>query len=421
MQFPFISSRTLSFDHMQMVAKAGERNFSAFLQTLFTMNMITDADSPQEFVRQFHQNMQTAVHGPSDVLTFVFNSSVPIEVQEKIKKDVIEGNYTIRELFQIETLNSLYAPNDPKFGVVIEKYKPNKNKGGNKNQGGGNSGGNGGNSGNNGGNNNSSGNNGGGGNNGNNNNRRRNIRSFHHSSGGGGGGGHSDKFELTKIELPRNIYTDSDVKKANELMPTLMQVRMFRESNAGGETIDFIVGVKATIHPVTSEDMINHLVSVFQDRGTLFKLIRWTTGEISFFKDLVFNVDQIKDEIKGTRTGKSSIWWTALKNIKAKRRMNKLTLREPILPNASLVISIEEVDYMKANYGIDILEDENARKLIKQLNILSFYVVDAGSEVVYTFIDGADHYEVTTFKALERENGNADRQFKEMLRAVNKL
>ena len=97
MQFPFISSRTLNFDHMQMVAKAGERNFSAFLQTLFTMNMITDADSPQEFVRQFHQNMQTAVHGPSDVLTFVFNSSVPIEVQEKIKKDVIEGNYTIRE------------------------------------------------------------------------------------------------------------------------------------------------------------------------------------------------------------------------------------------------------------------------------------------------------------------------------------
>ncbi len=392
MQFPFLTSRTLSSDNMQMVAKAGERNFSAFLQTLFTMNMITNADSPQEFVRQFHQNTQTGVHGPSDVVTFVFNSSVPVDVQEKIKKDVLEGNYVITDVFQIESLNSMCLPMDPKFGVTMEVSKSklkqqvkdlkDKNKQLQKQ------------------------------------NDQLKNRPPKVVSGGGGG---SDKFEITKLELPRNVYTDGDAKKANELMPTLMQVRMYRDNGNGAEAIDFIVGVKATIHPVSSEDMINHLVAVFQDRGTLFKIITWTTGEISFFKDLILGIDQIKEEIKGTRSGKSSMWWTALKNIKAKRRMHKLTLREPILPNASLVCSIEEADYIKANYGFNIMEDESARKLVKNLNILSFFVVDAASEIVYTFVDGADHYEITTFKAMERESGNADRQFKEMLRAVNKL
>jgi hypothetical protein len=225
-----------------------------------------------------------------------------------------------------------------------------------------------------------------------------------------------------KFELPRNVYVDADAKKSNEMMPTMIQVRMYRDTGNGkGEFIDFLVGVKATIHPIESDDMINHIVSVFQDRGSLFKLIKWTTGEISFFKDLVLNVPDIKNEIKGIRTGESSKWWSALKNIKAKRRLNKFTLREPVLPNASIVITSEEVEYIRANYGFDIMEDDEAIKLVKNLNILAFYVVDASSEVVYTMIDGSDHYDINTFKGLERENGNADRQFKEMLKAVNKL
>jgi hypothetical protein len=224
--------------------------------------------------------------------------------------------------------------------------------------------------------------------------------------------------------LPKNIFIDNDVKKANEMIPTLMQVRILREAGPNGansQFIDFIVGVKAVVHPMDSEDMINHLVSIFQDRGLLFKVITWTTGEISLIKDLIFGVDNIKAEIKDTRAGKASQWWSALKNIKEKRRLNKVTRRTPILPNASLVISMEEVDYIKANYGFDILDDRSGRKIIDSLSILQVTVVDAAAEVVYTFTDGSEHWEITTFKGLERENGSAERQFKDMLKAVNKL
>ena len=390
MQFPFLASKSLSFDNMQMVAKAGERNFGAFLQTLFTMNMITNADSPQEFVRQFHQNSNNTVNGPSDVFTFIFNSATPSkEDMDQIMENMIYGNFTVEEVFNTESLNTLFQPKEAAtvYAAALEAGSTKKVK----------------------------------------------VEHKHKHEVGlkvkgsvpivgsiDGGGGRGER--ITKIELPRDVYVDADAKKANELMPTLLRVRMFKDMGHGrGEHIDFIVGIKATVHPIASEDMINHLVAVFQDRGKLFKFLTWTTGEIAFFKDLIFGVDEIKNEIKDTRSGASSKWWTALKNIKAKRRMHKLTLREPILPNASLVISREEVDFIKANYGFDILDDDNASKLIKNLNILSFYVVDASSEVVYTFVDGADHFEINTFKSLERESGNTDRQFRDMLRAINKL
>lgn len=387
MQFPFLASRTLSFDNMQMVAKAGERNFGAFLQTLFTMNMITNADSPQEFVRQFHQNSNNTVNGPSDVFTFIFNSAVPSkEDMEQITENLIDGNFTIDQVFNMEALNTQFKPKEAAtvYAAAMEARNGKNNQQNIKHH------------------------------------VDIRVRGSNSTVDISGGGGKGDR--ITKIELPRDIYVDADAKKANELMPTLIRVRMFKDMGHGrGEHIDFIVGIKATIHPIASEDMINHLVAVFQDRGKLFKFLTWTTGEIAFFKDLIFGVDEIKNEIKDTRSGASSKWWTALKNIKAKRRMHKLTLREPILPNASLVISREEVDFIKANYGFDILDDDNASKLIKNLNILSFYVVDASSEVVYTFVDGADHFEINTFKSLERESGNTDRQFRDMLKAINKL
>ena len=155
--------------------------------------------------------------------------------------------------------------------------------------------------------------------------------------------------------------------------------------------------------------------------GRLFGFIRWTTGEISFFKDLIFNVDSIKGEISDTRVGKSSQWWSVLKNIKAKRKLHKYTRRNPVLPNAMLIISMEEVEYIKANYGYDLLDDESGQKLIDNLNILQVIIVDASSEVAYFYADGAERWDIVTFKCLERESGNAESQFKNILKAVGKL
>lgn len=384
MQFPFICTRSLSLETVQMLTKASERNFASLLQVVFNMNQITDTSNPADYIRKFHRNINDSINGPRDAVTFVFNSEIPDAMRRDIMRKVCEGNIVFSDMFEMKTLNEKYMPKDYKMMIALEA------KGGHKKP------------------------------------RRANAvsQTTNFNFGGGGGSKNNNKLDPSKTTVvPNNLFIDSDVRKANEMQPTLMHVRILHErpTSDKSEYVDFIVGVKATIHPIATEDMINHLVAILQDRGKMFELVRWTTGEISLFKDLIFNIDAIKDEIKGVRSGKSSKWWTILKQIKAKRRMNHWTMREPILPNASLVVSMEEADYIKANYGFDILEDETGKKILNALNIISFSVVDTASEVVHTITDGDSSYTINTFKGLEKDTGNAERQFKDILKAVNKL
>ena len=251
MQFPAIASRSLSFENMVMIAKASEKNFAALLQVIFSLNQVTTANSPLEYIEQFHQNTNTTIHGPSDVIGYVFNSMIPETVRSKIHRLVAEGNMTYDQKYNMNTIQSMFLPKDPKLVLSMEanSMKIKKVKG----------------------------------------NVSIHVDSTATASSSKHSGGGS---KSAGIELPRNVFTDASMKKANELMPTMMQVRILKESNSGENStfIDFIVGVKATIHPVDSQDMITHLVSLFQERGKLFNFIKWTTGEISFFKDLLFNI-----------------------------------------------------------------------------------------------------------------------------------
>ena len=382
MQFPAIASRSLSFENMVMIAKASEKNFAALLQVIFSLNQVTTANSPLEYIEQFHQNTNTTIHGPSDVIGYVFNSMIPETVRSKIHRLVAEGNMTYDQKYNMNTIQSMFLPKDPKLVLSMEanSMKIKKVKG----------------------------------------NVSIHVDSTATASSSKHSGGGS---KSAGIELPRNVFTDASMKKANELMPTMMQVRILKESNSGENStfIDFIVGVKATIHPVDSQDMITHLVSLFQERGKLFNFIKWTTGEISFFKDLLFNIDAIKGEISDTRVGKASQWWSVLKNIKAKRKLHSFTRRNPVLPNAILIMSMEEIEYIKANYGYDLLEDKSGQKIIDGFNILQAVIVDSSSEVAYFFADGSERWDLVTFKYLERESGNAESQFKNILKAVGKF
>jgi hypothetical protein len=178
--------------------------------------------------------------------------------------------------------------------------------------------------------------------------------------------------QIVRDQLPPNLFVDSDVKKANDLAPTLMTVRILKEMGEDSKYVSFVCGVKAVIHPVNSDDMIDHITSALRERGKLFRFLQWTTGEISFFKDLVFNIDQAKKDIKEIRSGKASTWWRALKNIKASRRFHKWTRTGPVLPNATIVISMDEVEYIKSNHGFDLMEEELGEKILKAYNLIQF-------------------------------------------------
>ena len=44
---------------------------------------------------------------------------------------------------------------------------------------------------------------------------------------------------------------DTDIKKANELVPSLMQVKLTQRGEGGNIDLNFLIGIKAVLHPVT--------------------------------------------------------------------------------------------------------------------------------------------------------------------------
>ena len=395
LQFPVITSRSLSNDVMQMTSKACERNFTSFLQVVFTMNQISTANSGTEYLRDFHRN--TGVGDGEAQLKrnldtrFTNNrayESVDATASEKAKLMVIlkEELIPFDAQFEMASINSKFIPKDVK--QILEAKKPKNTTI--------------------------------------NNNVDVKVRPprITITNNIPQSGNRRVPGQDPKDLLPQNILKDNDVKKCNELIPSLMHVRILHQDANGNDSkfIDFIVGVKATLHPVDSNDMIEHLVATLQDQGAFFKFIKWTTGEITLLKDLIFNVNAIKGEVKDTSSGKTSPWWALLKVMKSSNKFKSVATGEKgLLPNATLVVSAEEVDYIKANYGYDLLDEHTANRVMKEYNLLQFIVIDTGSEMAHFFIDGQSQYQSVTFNGLERENGNSEKQFKNILKAVNKL
>lgn len=232
------------------------------------------------------------------------------------------------------------------------------------------------------------------------------------------------KHELNKTKWDYQSKTmvklsDNDVKKCNELVPTTLSVTLqIKDGNSFGGVSNFIIGVKGLMHPVNSDDMISNLLSGFKSGNKFFNILRWTSGEIKFMKDLILNVDNIREDVVRKHKKNGSSWWSALK-----RRRNVAALRRikgsgRILPNATIVCSMTEVDELKEAYGIDLLDGKIINKIMKTYFLLGFAVVDDSQELCHFIFDGENKYQVVSFAGLEKENNNKN-DFKDIYKLIN--
>ena len=212
---------------------------------------------------------------------------------------------------------------------------------------------------------------------------------------------------------------DNDVKKANELVPTTLSITLMttKGDNFGGNQ-NFVIGVKGIMHPVESNDMIGNLLDGYRSGNKFFNFIRWTTGEIAFIKDLLLNIDELKDDVIKKHTKGNSKWWTILKRRKAAASIKNRLGKGKILPNATIVCSMEEVVELNDVYGLDLMNSGNVKKLMERYHLLGFAIVDESQELCYFIFDGETDFQALSFLGLEKEN-NSTNDFKEIYKMIN--
>ena len=224
------------------------------------------------------------------------------------------------------------------------------------------------------------------------------------------------------VEYFKSQLLPSDIKKANELMPTTMMVTFTTydgERRVG--TTNAIIGVKAKMYPVDSMDIIERLSSKVKSKNGLFNLVRASTREISFFRDLAFAVDQMKaDAIHVAKDSNNAKIFRLLERRAAKNKFSSLLKKNDASPITSLVLSQSEVEYLKRYNNLDLEKAYNTRTLLEGYNLMDIVIADESLEIArFLYDDGDGIFETLTFDALEKET--RDGSYKKVVNLMSRI
>ncbi len=409
--FPVMSSRNIAIGNQAMVSKAIEKNLVAMLQMLFSAIQVADADNAFEYIKTFHTNINKSAKNfdIDDVITisniidgmtesaFKVGAKVDMGIVEAVKQDLKRMNFVLESNISTRPISESFTCNIDPSGKYVVEVKPY---------------------------------------------REDNASSVNVFNMGSSNPVEPavikdrerikfnydlDKIDSQinkdKIDFFKNQVIPTEYKKANELQPTLMVINFKIKSGDRYIPVDsMVIGVKAKLYPIGSEDIITHLVSKAKDANWIQKFIKASTKEISFFKDFLFAIDKAKvDALSMSRKGSSNMMWKVLERRANKSKFNKLMARSnDSTAITTIMVSQNEVDYMKKEYQVDISDIHTARTLLDQYNLIGLCIVDESLEIAKFLYDtGDDMWETISFSNLERESN--DNTYKKVVNLMTKV
>lgn len=234
-------------------------------------------------------------------------------------------------------------------------------------------------------------------------------------------------YELQKYQI--DAYTkqllDSEVKKANELQPTLMIINYIltdpSDKNKIYDRASFVTGVKSRVISVDPSDIIERLAAKNKTKVSFLNIIRATTGEIKLVRDFLLCVDQAKIDAKNAvKKGPSAKMWKVLENRSNKNNLKKF-LRNGNDASAitTLVINQETVYALKKEFEFDLENEKNAIMIMETFNLLGLVICDESVEAAKFLYAGNSTFETIAYSYLEKEG--KDNSYKKVVNLIGKM
>lgn len=422
MVFPVICSKNMSYETAAMISKAIERKAVSMLHMLFTAAQITDAKDGADYISRFHTNLNPGKMTVDDFMealdgfveeNALIESSSQREAYEAIKEDMKAMNVYFEKDVENVSLNDYkivtIGEQQHLFNEYVDPYSVGddyleKTKEYNKNQ-----------------------------------ERminnifnarkdaRENIKlandiemaekkhnldknKYAHQLDVDDMNMKKTAADISKLsaDIAKNRLVDQDVKKANELVPTLMHVNFISVDDKSKYPIStsLVVGVKAKLYAIDGVDIMDRLKVKHNDKNLLLNLVKASTREISFFKDFIFAIDKAKiDAISQSRRGSSSKMWKVLERRATKSKMRRfLSMKNDATAITTVCITQDEAEFLKKTEYIDIENSKTIRPIMDAYNMMGFVIADESLEVCkFMFDTGDDQWEMLTFNNLEKE------------------
>lgn len=405
--FPVIVSNALNIKTASIISKAIERKCVSLLQILFASINFTDDQNLYDFISQFHSNLNARLT-LDDFIKFAGNMTesgkITISDEEAynaVMEDMRNINYYLKDTFNETSINDYISKTDMYGETHIIKESDHRYH-----------------------------------HIGNDNDTKKafdqltdaisksgaNITNIVDGGRRGGGDKKSDVPTLKdQVEYFSKQLLPQDVQKANELQPTLVAVNFTTVADGTTNRTTGIIGVKAKIYPVDSMEIISRVSSKYKDSNSLFNLIRATTREISFFKDFAFAVEKAKlDAVNMAKGSNNAKMFKLLERRAAKNRFSALLKKNDASPITSLVMSQEEVEYLRKYNNIDMDKQQVTRAILEAYNLMDIVIADESLEIAkFLFDDGDGIYDVLPFDNLEKEA--KDNSYKKMINLMSKI
>ena len=216
------------------------------------------------------------------------------------------------------------------------------------------------------------------------------------------------------------VFTDMDMKKANDAVPTFAKASIGFVIDETEEVVsrDVLIGIKAYIHRAPSTELVNDIYNGIINKRKFLRFVKFVTGEERSLADLVFGFKELRNDALDAKSG-SGQWRSAFKR---RRRWAKIAvpyLMKEYTPNGTIVMTMNEVDYIKSEYGIDIMTQDHVKMIMDTDFLLSFIIIDQANEMVYVTYDGHGYgFQTYTYAMLERE-AQASREVLQLYRALS--
>lgn len=204
-------------------------------------------------------------------------------------------------------------------------------------------------------------------------------------------------------QTPRLL--ERDIKKMNDMQPYAMDLKLLatKGDTSFSQYITYTVGVKTTLHLGKAQSLITNIAHVLKNRNFAFNFIRWTTGELSLLKDIILQIGESNFNIsnKNDKTGRMI---SKLKELKKKKVKVTTSGLSRVAPFATIVISNFEYEEILNNYGFDLKNVVFAEKVMKELFLMGFVIVDEGTQTIDLLLDGSRNgFQTYSLETLQRE------------------
>lgn len=230
------------------------------------------------------------------------------------------------------------------------------------------------------------------------------------------------------------LKMDALTKKLRNANPTLISLQLYIKGVANPVSVP--IALKTNPHFVNSEDLASLLDAAIEDKRIINRFIKLSSGEISFFRDFLFNLDRVKRDQKLYAKFGQHPWYQQFIQKKESNLFKRFAIifstltnkfkglvsgLSSSLPTASIVITTDELERAaKMKYGFLVKNEKILWQILNRLSLLCICIYNPEVEMCAFYFNGFKKPMLVPISEMKSDNSDANAEMAKLMNTMLK-